>query len=370
MKYLSETEIFNIIQESNDNEISKSIEIDDSTKQLFFNYYSNLKKSFTVNSYESILTTNKIVPWINPMLFHKNLNLAIDALMGFEKLEEKELGLTSYMLANNFYESSIENDDGNIDKHKKLLKNDNVEEILRVINYRKIKKIFDLLEYSKASKLGGKIIYGIENIYNSDLKLTHRIREDLRNLLLESKRLELKRQEVIIPVSAKYTKDDDDNFIVKDLETVKYEDYIARKYLLSSISSEYLIFNLTNHPILKRLDNSQLLRVGVEVIDDFACKRNLPISEKWGKSYWNFELEDHGNGFNLSETIDDKHNIKKTIFTNVPGGKDEKIVWSNNESLININCNREWKINLLGNCLTGHHNIKDIILHFHISYIN
>lgn len=368
MKNLNEEEIFKILNESNLKEITTFLK-DEESQKLFSNYYSNLKNTIEIDTYETNLTSKKIVPWINPLLFHKNLNTAIDCLESYENLLAKELSLISYLVTNNFYSSNLKNINGDIKTHNELLKIDNIEKIIKTLNYRKVKKVFDLIEYTKASKLGGNLLFGINNIYNNDLIGIHRIREDLRSLLIESKVLGTKTQETIIPISAKFTKDVNNAFVVKELEIIKYEKFTKRADLKSTINSKSIIFDMTNHSILEKIGNSQLLRIGIEVIDDYACRTEDELKD-WGKSYWNFELEDGENGFKLSNKLGDNRQIENTLFNNVQGSKQGKVIWSNNDSLTNINCNRKWKLNLLGNTLTDIHNIKDILLHFHISYIN
>lgn len=371
MKKLNEKDIFKILNESNQDSISETIQIDDTEKKLFKNYYRNLTVGIDNSTIESQLTSNNTYPWVNTLLFHKNLNLAIDYLNDYEVLKEKELSLLSYLMTDNYIKSSLKEDIQAHDYHNSLVENDNIEDTVKTLNYRKIKKIFDLIEYTKASKRGGKLLYGIDNIYNHELKGIHRIREDLRNLLYTVKKIEKNRQETVLSVGARGTKDSNGEYIVKNLES------LTSRVVLEKLTSVSLIFDMKRHSFFERIDNNQIINIGIEVIDDYACKlqeiTNPPHENQlklYSQRYWGITLEDNSNGLKISNVIDDRHNVNKTFYNNITGGKNQKIIWANNETLINVNANRKWEVKINSSTIPDSSAVFDIILHFHISFIN
>lgn len=365
---LTEDKIFEILQNSSISSIHNSDSLDKNQIKLFNNYYSSLSKEVSYDIFEIALTDKKIQEWINVLYFQKNLDMAIEALDSYDDLESRELELLSYDTDNCFYDSIFKVDADFKKKRDNLIKNSKLEDIRSTLNYRKTKKLFDVIDYSKAVKIGGEILFDIKKSdYESDEKYVSKIREELREILRIYQIKLGKQQTATISTSLNFTKDKNGQWI----SSMSKED-ATRGKLNTQITDNYFEFDISTLDILTRIPKHRLLKVGIEVVDNIGISAEATRLSEY-TPYWNFDLSDKNNGVEIS--INNTHQIKDTLFTGVQGGRDSRIIWSNNESLINVNFDRKWGITILG-CNIDNPKIQkkdrfqvlDIVLHFHVVY--
>lgn len=333
-------------------------------------------RSIELNSYETTLSPKKIPDWIEPLHFERNLNEALDALEAAESLLREDQSRKLIAIQQNYIKGMLKTSEteAELQQHNILSEGINLEKYRSSISLRFSKKVIDLLEYTKAAKVGANILYGIpasDLEYQGQEKGINRIRESLRMLLEMSRKLDKYSQEIVIPISLKAAKNNAGNYLVEKwgIDPEKRATDIPLKYNL-------LEFDLNEYKQISELKFQRIRGIGVQIIDKFSNTFYQPadgIVRNESSRYWNVEILDNDRGVPLGPSaFAEKHVIGPIKFANIAASINlTDISWSRYPSLINFNANRKWtiKIHDKSHVLTSSEEILDIVIHFHIAFL-
>ncbi|MEQ9404798.1 MAG: hypothetical protein RIM99_14495 [Cyclobacteriaceae bacterium] len=377
MKLLDEREICGLIKALQSNR-EAIVGIPDSLINYVNSALSKLTQVAGYNGFEMELTGPNLAEWIRPLHFEDNLQDAINALEAVERAKKEVLELGLIKLHINQMEAMLEANEltgtAYHDQYKEILGGLEIEQFEENINIRYTKKIIDLVEFSKAAKLGAKLLFGItEESIDADSSRgeINRIRESLRNLLEAFREIEKKDQEVIIPISLKQAKSKAGPFLVSEWHGDPGDD----RTLNSGLNRKLLEFDLTDYEELNQLSNQRIKRIGIRVVDLFTVEipRGAGESILFHPALWNVEIQDDNNGYALGESSLESYKINPIHFKNIHGNADPNgIVWSRYDSIVNINANRRWKLQVNSTSHNGRPStdVRDIVLYFHLATLN
>lgn len=365
--------IEHIAASQSDEMLRDNEELNNELKSLLATISDPLTIHTELNSYEVELTGQKLANWIQPLHFEKNLNSAIDSLEAVEKLikEIKELVLISISL--NSIENDIENKPNRYRIHKELVKNLELVKSLKNLEFKLSKKIIDLIEYTKASKIGAKVLFGLDEEqfeYSGGLPGLSKIRESLRKLLLKYRTIRKSDQELVVPISLKKAKNKSKNWLID-----KWTDESNQRENKDGLKQGTIEFDLSLYSDIETLKYQRIRKVGIQVVDYNALllQKASDTEKRNPQDYWNITLSDMDNGVKLGESALSRYvPLKPILFKCIQSGiQNNNIEWSSSNSLLNFNANRKWKleINEESHIGTKRENIRDIIIHFHLSAI-
>jgi len=351
------------------------------------NHPSRLTVPLDLTCFETEITGKKLAPWIQPLNFEKNLNSAIDALEIVDRLLNEQRQTQLIKIQQNFIKGMLSNlpDHTYIDNHNDLSQYIDTEDFSKDLALRFSQKMIDLIEYTKAAKLGAELLFGIKP---TDLEFhggwvgISKIRESLRKLLEIYRQLIANEQEEIIPISLKKVKNDSDIYLVKEW----HDDGKQNKERGPRVGLCYdtLKFDLTQASALNKLKNQRIRRLGIQIIDATSLmisvvqfkkgeEKRLKFYEDYNHpNFWSITLSDESSGFPLGKNAFDKFLIEPIKFSDVAGSRNTSSVsWSRYDALINFNPNRLWKMTIQSESHRGvkTSDIRDIILHIHIAHL-
>lgn len=334
---------------------------------------------------EAGLTGAGLPRWIKPLAFESNLNKALDALTALEALLTENRNRKLFKIQDNFTSAMLKSldDPDALQSHIKMSKSFQGDGYKENLELRIVKKFVDLVEYTKAAKLGAYVLFNIDYIdmeASPSLSGLSVIREGLRSLLITYRRISNKDREIIIPISLKNAKSND-QYIVPFCET---NDEGARPIELG-LEKDQLEINLKDYSPISELKFARIVRIGIRAIDVYSGQSTEVGPSRDDKldgnfrhdnyatahqHFWNMTLADTSGGVRYnSEPSPPKYTFEPIPFDNVPGSRKlNEISWSKDGAILNVNPDRKWLLKI-GN--TSLHNspkksILDIILHFHL----
>ncbi len=342
-------------------------------KQYISSFCDKLTIEAETQGSESEITGTRIANWIEPLHFEINLNEALDALEGLDVLMKEIRNHKLIYTRNNYFTHMFKQNAPDSDEfklHKKLVEKLELDSIYDNLWNRWGIKYLDLNEYTKAAKLGAKLLFNIENSQieyrGSDLEIVNQIRESLRSLLLEYEQILKKNQEIIVPVSLKFSINKNNNSLVE-----KWTDTAGERDPKDGLKQTVLKFDLNDFSEICDLKYQRIRNIGVQILDHQSLYSMLGDNEDTRHpNFWNMRLEDKGEGFPLGNRISsDSYRLSPILFYNTSA---KEITWSRNNTIINLNANRKWELTIIPN---SHNNapldtVRDIVIHFELAIIN
>lgn len=327
-----------------------------------------------LDSFETNITSKTIVDWIAPLQFERNLNEALDALEAADALLREERNRVLIEMQQNYIKAMLSSEtmSSELSKHNDLISDLEMEQYSNSINLRFAKKVIDLIEYTKAAKLGAKVLYGVnepEFEYQGNEVGINKIRESLRSLLEISRNLDTQSQEIIVPVSLKSAKNTAGNYLIE-----KWDTDPENRHTNVSLKDNTLEFDLAQFESIKSLKFQRIRRIGIQILDKYSntLQKSDGALLNNRDNYWNVVMTDADDGLSLgTSALSPKHKIKPIKFSDVAASRKlTDINWSRYSSIVNFNANRKWKIDVSEK---SHHGISsedilDIVVHFHIAF--
>ncbi|MCG8342039.1 MAG: hypothetical protein MI684_04290 [Chlorobiales bacterium] len=348
-----------------------------STTEMLGNYSPPDYMRIETSSYETVVTGKNLPKWIQPLQFEKNLNAALDAVDACDALMVE---IRNYRLAkvqHNFISGmlrSLDDDQSALKEHLRILSDEisNLEYFDNLAT-RLGNRLIELVEYTKAVKLGGRILFGFDESsmeYSGGFKGVAKIRESLRNILFEYRKIASLDQEVVVPISLKQAKNSAGNYLVKS-----WSDNPTERSRNVDLTKRELEIDLSLYSDISNLSFQRIRRIGVQVIDKesgMVPKPDEATVSTLHPNFWSITVQDDSDGVRLgSSATADKFKFKPVVLKNVAGSRSSlAISWSKLNSLTNVNANRRWKVKIgdTSNIEKSASDIHDIVLHFHLAY--
>lgn len=347
-------------------------------------HIETLDWEFDIQGIETILTGAKLPRWIQPLHFESNLNTALEALKAVDALVTEYRSLILSEMHSRFVGLELirhygDEPQADIGQFMQLTKSLNYKSIKAGLEFRISKRMIDLIEYSKAAKIGAKVLFEIdeddievEGLNDSDYPdVLSKLREPLRRLAEEYRILATSMSEELIPVSLKHGKDHSGNFVANwtgDSET-------SQQNHTTGLGQSELTIDLRSFD--KLVPRHRVLKMGIQIIDkdaDKLIKRTQPDTTEYQDDMpgmWSLEIAPIDQTQHFGEARNYHHTIfNKMSLSNVLGGRHtESLVWINDPSLLNSNGNKKWKIKIKSNTHEEktYNEIRDIFLYFHVS---
>lgn len=376
MSYLSEDEIISLVKNVRTNSNYNTFEnIPIEIKKEIESYQKNRTMQIDLDGHEAEITGRNLVDWINPLHIERNLSNAIDALEDVERLHKEERDIivmkTQLHLTRRLIDKSGAGSNEEVTKHDALANDLKLEGLALNISVRKTKRLLDLYEYSKAVKLGAKVLHGVEindiDEPGQQIQGVTKIRTSLRAVIEAYRKISMNENEMVIPISLKHSKNDAENWLVPWNEP---------RHDQSSLAQESIEFDLSLFPKIQELQYQRILRVGFQVLDKTSYRtiaggpgNTVGISQF--PNFWDITFSDKSDGYKLGASASaSKHVIKPLKLYDVLGGNSpsSNIIWATNSSIINVNANRRWELKIKKSHVnTPISDIYDIIVYFHIA---
>ena len=293
-------------------DLPETLTVDD--VQLIQSHFKSLTVPIELSAYEASISSAAMPAWISPLHFERNLNNAIDALEAVEAIlgEIRALGLTRINL--NFIAAQLNvaqtTDSDQSDpqdlpaeapqSHRDLSDSLQLDAYEQNIRVRLIKRAFDLVEYTKAAKLGAQLLFQIEPEATDPVDSfqgVNRIRESLRSLLEEYRSISNRDRESTFAISLKHAKDAVGKYLVTKWAEAQTEDRKANLGLTEGT----LEFDLSQYPPLAGLQNLRCVRIGVQIVDKVSCFAPTVGAESQQHNYWQATLSDSSGGIKLGK---------------------------------------------------------------------
>lgn len=347
-------------------------------KTFFRSFSERLTIITDAEGYEVSITGNKMPAWIRPLHFEQNLNSAIDALEAVEELKREELEHTMLNFHLNYYDQYFTKNKGkgdvNFKKYKEHLSETNLSGKKENLSLRLLQKIFELIEYTKAAKWGAKKVFGIESEdieYSGSFTCVNKIRESLRLLLNKQKEIQKNDQDIIIPISLKQTKIDDDTWLVPRWARENVPDATDKqRHPREPLGITRFDFLLNEVPAIRELKNARLRRVGVQVVDSKSLTpHNANDSEDASHAnIWGLSLFDIYGKIHFEDNVI-KEYLEMSYYT--PANKNAGVItWNTDDGIVNMKPASRWILTLNPKSHTGavYTSVRDIILYFHVTH--
>lgn len=378
-KILRETDLFEAI--ASKSKLNKD-KYGDGIIKIIREHTNKLKLKTDVEGFEADLTGKQIADWIKPLHFENNLNSAIRALNQLEKLINERDSHLLALAQFNHLDSYFSKEDNGLQKDlHKTLKNVlkqgfSSNEYFENITIRILHKIYDLIEYTKAVKLGGKLLFGYEYKtpeYDGFLDSINRIRESLRYMLQEYYKTANTDQETIIPISLKQALNSSKNRLVdKWGDTKDPIDNAQQRATVSPLTMKELKFDLRQYPDISKLNFQRIRRIGINIIDNRIQTANVSSNENSLHPHlWSAELIDESGGYRLGESSNAKSLLLNSIqFDNIHPNTQNSITWCQYDALMNFNAARKWKLIIKekSHDQMDYSSIRDIYVYFHLAF--
>jgi|GEM_PF-4455061 len=303
--------------------------------------------------WESQLTGTDIPRWILPLQFEKNLNSALDSLNALDGLLKEYREILFKEIQNNFVAGMLSDrpDEEYLLKHKQLSEGLNVEASKHSLERRLAHCLIDLIEYSKASKIGAKVLF---NISLSEIeKFPHDekpkglsfIRETLRRLLISFRKINNKEHTTTVSLSLKRSKTKNDKWLCSEWAN-------DDRNWKTGLKEHVLQFDLSQSSQFDDLASPRIRRIGLQIIDSWSGRKRFNEGANRFNFHihypqsWSLVLQDEADGILLGEEADSaKHLIDDTTFKSVVGTREPNVIsWSNQGSILNISPIRKWSL--------------------------
>jgi len=352
-------------------------------RSLLDKHKSQLGINADLEGYESTITGVNLPRWIQPLHFERNLNLALDALKNCEHLIGEMRSLDLALINENYIRSQLQSGgDGNIASHNEIVKRLNLEDYRENIALRFSKQYIDLIEFSKAARLGGQVLFNFDYTgfeVSTDLKGLSRIREFLNQLLDEYRIVQKDETETVIPISLKYAKNNANNLLCDKWEKDGRPNGDNDPKTTTGLDHSDIRLNLKNYTPLAELDTPRIRRVGFTVLDKNGGISGLSdgkTSFDQFRQLWDIQVSDESNGIRLGQSATSpKMQLQKMVCRNVEGTRDLKnVAWVQNKDILNVDPRRSLKVSVKEkshNFLNSRAlEIYDIIMYLHVAHFN
>lgn len=334
-----------------------------------------------LSCYETQISGNSLASWVKPLAFENNLNHAIDALATVDVLLSDYIKNQLVHVQDNFIRGFLSNqsnpseDEDFLEQHATLFKTLNLDERKESIELRLAHSIIDLIEYTKAAKLGAKLVFDIDPEaveYDGSQQGITKIRESLRALTIAYRKLSKIQADIIVPVSLQRGKRTHEGFeprfngLVSGVMGEQSWYPNNRPIEGSNLDTKKLSFRLMDYGPITRLGKHRLKRVGIQIRDKNFNSDDIKIPH-----YRSFKLSCE-TPYKLGDTDSGELEFKTLEFNNVPSTiHANQITWSGYPEVENINVDREWSLEVCDDHLfkdDSYKDIEDIILFFRLGY--
>lgn len=331
------------------------------------------------------ISGEQLPDWIQPLQFEKNLNSALDALQTTDALLKEFRELLLSEVQNNFMGGllSAEENPAFLEIHQNLTDGINMDAAKDSLRRRISHSLIDLIEFSKAAKLGAHLLFKIplnDPPGGGAVRGISIVRESLRGLLNQYRKIASREQTTTVSISMKRAKKKDGEWLSSE--------WPAKRSTTVGPTEHVFNIDLAESDYFERFTNPRIRKIGFQVIDGWSGRRRFMPKQRLKDIHgfcpqgWDLTLRDQSGGLPLADSLAErKHRVEDTFFSNVIGTRDPKIVsWSNNASLINVPPARKWSIEL-GEFSTmnlparptkarNRHEVLDVFMHFDISFMS